>query len=239
MRAQIASATDRAFGWREQLLDLLFPVRCVSCRRAGESLCSDCRSRIQFVTPPFCSRCGAPEPRSRTTCLRCRANPLALTLIRSVGFHEGVLREAVHAHKYNNRRDLTAPLAALLAELFCSLKLHPDIITSVPLHPRRERERGYNQSELLGREFAKNVSLPYIDGLRRTRETADQVNLNGTRRRENVRGAFTADAAAFLDKRVVLVDDVCTTGSTLDECGIALLERGAREVYGLTVSRPR
>ncbi|MGE5138685.1 MAG: ComF family protein [Rudaea sp.] len=141
--------------------------------------------------------------------------------------------------KYQRRVDLVAPLTALLAEHSQLSIIEADVIAAVPLAPARQRERGYNQAELLARALATSTRHPYVQGLYRTRETADQVGKNAAERHANVRGAFRADAGAFRKKCVLLIDDVCTTGATLDACAVALQAQGVEKVYGLTVARPR
>lgn len=239
MQSQIANVATLMGRWRRQLLDLLFPARCVNCNRVGESLCSRCRSQIQFVTPPYCRRCSRPLEFHGDPCPLCRAHPLHITQIRAIGYHEGVLRRAIHALKYRHWTVLADPLAALLQQYLLRTAPSVDLITAVPLHPDRQRERGYNQAELLARSLAARAALPYICGLKRTRPTADQIGLDMGARHENVRGAFAADGTAFAGRRVLIVDDVCTTGATLDACAVALRAQGACEIYGLTVARPR
>ncbi len=239
MRAQMAGAAFIVASWRGQLLDLLFPARCVHCHRIGESLCPSCRSQIQLVTPPYCHRCGASLPQAQAPCIRCRVHPFQLDQNRAVAYHEGVLREAIHSFKYRRRAELAVPLAGLLQQHMQEWAPPVDVVTAVPLHPARQRQRGYNQAELLARALAVGISLPYVQGVHRLRATADQVGLDARTRRENVRGAFGAEGDVFRGRRVLLVDDVCTTGATLDECAGALKAQGAREVYGLTVARPK
>lgn len=149
------------------------------------------------------------------------------------------MREAIHGLKYDKRRDAARPLAAMLADCFRASPEAVDWLTCVPLHPARELERGYNQAELLARAAAPLVGLPFAPLLERTRATADQVGLAPPARRENVQGAFRVTALPMAGKNVLLVDDVCTTGATLDACAEALFQAGAKHVYGLTVSRPR
>ena len=239
MRVQIASASTRVARWRGQLLDLLFPTRCVSCQRPGESFCARCRSQIRFVTPPFCNRCNHPLRTPGDACPQCRRYPLRITQLRAVAYHEGELRAAIHAYKYQRRTDLAIPLAALLHQYVQDAPLPIDVVAAVPLAAERLRQRGYNQAELLARELASHLSLPYRSGLDRIRATADQVGLDARARRANVQAAFTAAPSAWQGRRVLLVDDVCTTGATLDECAGALLAQGATSVYGLAVARPR
>ena len=239
MVRQIATMSTLFEHWRGQLLDLIFPPRCVNCRRVGAALCADCLSKIERVAPPFCAQCSHPLKRSDQTCAQCRQYPLHIAQIRSVAYHEGTAREAIHALKYNRRTDLAAPLGLLLEQQLARAPIEFDAITAVPLAPARLHTRGYNQSELLARALAGRCSRPYVGDLRRVRETADQVGLDANARRQNVSGAFEADPASFRGRRVLVIDDVCTTGATLDACAIALLDSGAKAVYGLTVTRPK
>ncbi len=239
MRAQIASATHQVARWRGQLLDLLFPVRCVNCRRVGESFCPSCRSQIQYVASPVCARCSHPLRFPGEPCPQARMHSRYLDQMHAVGYHEGALREAIHALKYSRRTELAVPLGGLLQQHIPQTSWKIDVITAVPLHPDRRRQRGYNQAELLARELAGRVGLPYVEGLRRLRATADQIGLDAAARRENVRDAFEADASAFRDRHVLMIDDVCTTGATMDACAMALRAQGARSIYGLAIARPR
>jgi ComF family protein len=239
MSSQTAYAATLVARWRRQLLELLFPTRCVSCRRVGESICSQCVSSIRLILPPYCLRCGHNLDYQDEPCFRCDAHPLHLEQIRSVAYHEGALRQAILALKYNHRADVVAPLAAFLQKYLGQNGLEFDLITAVPLHSERQLERGYNQAELLARALGAKIGRPYVAGLRRVRATQDQIGLSLSARHENVRGAFAGDKAAFRGRRVLLVDDVCTTGATLDACASALELCGARSTFGLTVARPR
>jgi competence protein ComFC len=222
-----------------RLLDLLFPPRCVNCKKPNQVLCKTCFDSIRLITTPICQRCGHPLRTVRAACPECRAHPLTITMIRAAAWHEGAIREAIHALKYLRRRDVAAPLASLLSSALPPADLPIDFITSVPLFPLREQERGYNQAELLAIQVARQVRLPYEAVLARTRATADQIGLDGRARRVNVADAFAATTRSLNNKAVLLIDDVCTTGATLDACALALFQEGARAVYGLTVARPR
>lgn len=222
-----------------RLLDLLFPARCVNCKKPGGALCEECFASIQSVTAPFCARCNHPLRSPHAACPECRTHPRIITRIRSAAWHEGAVREAIHALKYNRRRDVVPSLTRLLAQQFAQLDAPIDFLTSVPLYPAREQERGYNQAELLAEQTARMIRSTHVCALRRTRVTADQIGLNASERRANVRDAFAAVGNNMAGANVVLIDDVCTTGATLDACAAALFANGARTVYGLTVARPR
>lgn len=226
-------------GLGERLLDLLFPARCVNCKKSGSALCDSCFASIKTVNPPLCKRCGQPLAPSRADCPECRLHPHIITQLRAACWHEGAVREAIHALKYNRRRDVVPALARLLTAQLATGELVFDMLTSVPLHPSRERERGYNQAELLAEQTARRVRSTYVRALSRTRATTDQIGLNASERRANVHAAFVSAGNIVAGKSVVLIDDVCTTGATLDACAAALFASGARAVYGLTVARPR
>lgn len=225
--------------WGGLLLDLVFPPRCVNCTRVNQTLCQTCLATVQTIASPVCLRCGVPLRTAHAACPDCRTHPPTISRIQSACWHEGALREAIHALKYKRRRDVALPLARLLGTALSTSTVQYDLITSVPLHPMREQERGYNQAELLAQHAAKGYHLPYQRILQRTRATEDQVGLDAPARRANVANAFTADASQCADKTVLIIDDVCTTGATLNACAAALFQARAQAVYGLTVARPR
>lgn len=156
-----------------------------------------------------------------------------------MAFFEDDFRRAIHAFKYLRRPELATPLGAMLNEYLCAHPLPADGIVPIPLHSERERRRGYNQSYLLAREIALFQNLPlWYNVIERTRATQPQVELDAPARRENVREAFAA-TEAVAGARVLLIDDVCTTGATMDACGMALKARGAKSVWGLALARGR
>lgn len=220
-----------------RLIDLLFPPQCGGCRTPGSLWCEACRAAVQPIVPPWCDQCGQPFVTDRL-CASCRAHPLVIEKIRSVALFDGVLREAIHQFKYQRLSSLAEPFGELLADYWRAEQLAADWLIPVPLHPSRERDRGYNQSELLARGLARRVKAPVSStGLRRTRVTAVQMTLNAAQRRENVAGAFECGEARVRGARVVLIDDVGTTGATLDACAQAVLKAGAASVMGLTLAR--
>ncbi|MCC7163168.1 MAG: ComF family protein [Anaerolineae bacterium] len=225
--------------WSTRLLDLLFPSRCVNCGRPGAALCADCLATIQPISSPTCPRCGNPLSSPDAVCFDCRAHPKTITQIQSVCWHDEVARRAVHALKYKKRRDVAPELARFLVAKLAVSELDIDLITGVPLYPVRELERGYNQADLLAIHTANARGLAYKRVMRRTRATRDQIELDAAARRLNVKNALFADEQQVAGKNVLLVDDVATTGATLEACASALFQARARGVYGLTVTRPR
>lgn len=221
------------------VLNLLFPPRCACCAQSGSWLCPGCRAGICFVQPPVCPVCGQAGTSLRL-CRSCRQAPLRIDGIRAVGYLEGTLRTAVHRFKYSNLRPLAAPLGQLMADYFSQHRLPAEVIVPVPLHPHRLRERGYNQAELLAKQIAERVDLPVRPrSLVRVKNTAPQVGLVARQRRDNVGGAFHCPDAGLAGRRVLLVDDVCTTGATLEACSLALQLQGVRAVWGLVLARER
>lgn len=232
------------------LLDLLYPPRCEVCETLGEpAFCPACWAQIERHEPPECRLCGALLPRSitgRATCADCADTRRHFDGARSVGLHVGTLRTAVIQFKFHNRRQLREPLARLLAQRLEAEPEPPDglplrqldCLVPVPLHPRRKQWRGFDQAHLLAHELSRMIGLPSAVGLARTRPTVPQLQLAPGEREQNVRGAFAPLAEALQGKRVLLIDDVYTTGATMNQAARAAKAGGAVAVYALTVSRP-
>ena len=229
-------------GWyatAQGLLDLLCPPRCAVCHHNAGWLCSTCLEKIEFIRPPVCPLCGRPTRISRP-CPSCQHTPLGIDGIRAVGYLEGTLQTAIHRFKYSNVRALATPLGKLAIEYLSSNPLPMDVVVPVPLHSRRLRERGYNQAALLAKEIGASADLPMIDGvLLRIKSTIPQVGLGAAQRRDNVRGAFRCTNTSLAGLSVLLVDDVCTTGATLEACSAALRDTGVKLVWGLVLARER
>ncbi len=211
------------------LLDWVFPPKCGGCGRVGYHLCPQCFAQIAYI---------APDPRAPAHANA--RNASGLRGIRSVAWFEEPLRTAIHNFKYNGQRVLAGPLAGLLVRDWEHLRYPVDAVIGVPLHPQRQKERGYNQSHLLATEFSRATGIPAANhALRRTRHTLPQVTLTAAERWQNVQGAFQGDPSALAGKSVLLIDDVCTTGATLEACARAVLDAGARAVWAITLCRPR
>jgi ComF family protein len=233
----VANPRNQLFKWLRRGLDLLFPPRCVACSQVGSWLCAACQATVEFVPRPICPRCGRPVS-TDDLCLRCRRNPLQLDGIRSVALHEGALRQAIHHLKYKRRRELATPLGRMLFVCWQETRLPADVVVPVPLHTSRQKERGYNQASLLARSLAEHADLTLNEAqLVRRRATAPQVGLGAQERKVNVRDAFVWIGDGLADARVLLVDDVCTTGSTLEACALALRQAGAESIWALTLAR--
>ncbi|MFH1484246.1 MAG: ComF family protein [Chloroflexota bacterium] len=226
---------------RDAIIELLFPARCVGCGQEGAFLCAPCRDGLPRHLPPYCLKCGEgllPNASGSALCLRCRQVPLEIDGIRSPYLFQGTVREAVHALKYRHLRALAPTLAHLLRQHLEAQPLPVEILVPVPLHRRRLRERGYNQAALLARELGKLLDLPVVEpALGRTRDAPPQARATtAEERRRNVAQAFVAGPGVE-GKSALLIDDVCTTGATLEACAQALKKAGAASVWGLTLAR--
>jgi ComF family protein len=227
------------------LLAVLLAPACAACARPLDRptrgpVCVRCWQAIVRISPPVCDACGDPLPSWRTIsgqidlCPRCRRRDTQVVRGRAFGEYEGSLRAVVHALKYGRRRSLAKPLAGLLAAHGAEILRGADAVVPVPLHRSRKRARGFNQAA----ELARHLPVRTAHLLRRVRATPSQTDLPADERHANVRGAFALCGGARLDGRVmVLIDDVSTTGATLDACARVLRDGGAREVRALTVAR--
>jgi ComF family protein len=231
------------------LLDLLFSRACEGCGAAMAeetgSLCWDCQAGVKVVQLPFCDRCGDPVAGAVTSlfeCAWCRKTHPAFDWARSAVRYEGVAKACLRRFKYNTGTWLLDNLSEWLWALWqsCPASVQSaDVITCVPLHPGRERERGYNQAELLANRLAIRLGIPFQKRLLwRTRSTATQTHLTAAQRAHNVKGVFTVPWPSRVHgARIVLVDDVMTTGATVNECARALKAAHADSVMVLTVAR--
>lgn len=224
------------------VVDLLFPPSCQVCRAPGpELLCRACVDRFRLIRPPVCERCGKPlrgPPDLIFTCISCRHRRLYFRQARTAGVYDGALRDAVHALKFKGRVALSGPLGALMAEVAARdpVLRACDVVIPVPLHPARQAERGFNQAEALAQEVGAALQRPLAPhAVTRARATEAQSGLTLPERRANVRRAFVA--APLTVRRVLLIDDVLSTGFTVGECARALRVAGAREVVVLTLAR--
>jgi ComF family protein len=200
-------------------------------------LCEQCLATIRPLGSDSCPRCAGPS-RLGAICPTCRRYNGPIAGIRAACSYEGVVRKAIHSFKYRHRQTMAGTLANLVGMEFRRRPLQVDLLVPVPLHPRRLAERGYNQSALLAREISTLLGAPVAEPLERRRETAAQAGLKAVERRSNVLGAFHCSEAANLSgRRVGIVDDVCATGATLEDCARALREAGCISAWGIVVAR--
>jgi ComF family protein len=217
--------------------DLFLPPRCGGCARVGKWLCGGCRARIRYLQQPLCRRCGAEVETARSDC-GCRTRLHSLSRLRSAVAYEGPIELAIQRFKYRGWRRLADPLALLLVERLAVEGLAAAWVVPVPLHPERLRMRGFNQSELLARHVTARLDLEPPPGrLLRTRATPPQVGHDRRWRQNNVRDAFYWQGAGLGGRSILLIDDVATTGATLDACAAALKAGGSGPVIGAAVAR--
>lgn len=203
------------------LLDLIFPPRCVHCGRVDTTFCEEDQTNL------------------RNTAIQYHPRPLPeFVAASSTGDHQGILQSAVRALKYYNARNLAVPLGERLTQVVTQQDWTFDMIVPVPMHTSRLRQRGYNQAEEIAQVVAQMTQKPCIPkAIIRQRATQSQVGLNQRERQQNLVDAFVADPELVAEKRLLLIDDVLTTGTTLSMCAQAALEQGAAELYGLTVTQ--
>jgi ComF family protein len=222
----------------EKVIDFFFPRRCVECGKLGDFLCDSCRQKLPRLLRPFCQQCGKPES-SGGLCAACWGRQTDIDGIRSVFRFEGAVRHAIYGLKYHNLKAISGCLSVLMANYLQDDPMQAEVLIPVPLHPRRLRERGYNQASLLAKKLGKLIALPILDGsLCRLKDSLPQARTATVEeRRINVEKAFACRDEKIYGKSVILIDDVCTSGATLESCAMALKAAGAVSVWGLTLAR--
>lgn len=210
----------------EQILNLIFPKKCIGCQKEGVWFCENCISKVALCEMPLL-----------------RFADSKLDGLISIAYFKEPLKEAIHAFKYDGIRELVCPLSKLAIKHLEDDRLKfikSFILIPIPLYKDKELERGFNQAALLTEEIAKKLNLKILkDGLVKTKKTKAQMELKGKERRENVKGtfAFIGDKKEIRNKKILLVDDVITTGSTLNEAAKVLKRAGAKVVWGLVVAK--
>ncbi len=230
----------------KNLLNLVYPAHCLSCKIPLEDtgeihLCKRCVGEIKPNPKPWCVRCGRSVDSAHTPCHECRKRRYSFERAYSACLYEGPLKECIHQFKYRGRSHLSAILSKLMIDF---IKENPEIleglnaVAAVPLSGKRLKEREYNQSRLLAAEISKEFAMPLLDALIKTRTTLPQSELNRKTRLDNVKGTFGVKPGLGVKGRgLLLVDDVLTTGATLNECSRVLLNAGAKRVVALTLAR--
>jgi competence protein ComFC len=229
----------------ETLNGLFFPPHCAGCEVALRSgwLCKNCTDSLTPVTPPRCETCSQPYSGALEAfvCANCHGRDFHFVCAVAVMRSCGIVRDVVHRFKYGGELWIAGLLTDFLAQGLDDPRLRHcrfDAVVPVPLHPLRKREREFNQAEILADRLARKNNLTVLNALQRIRYTVTQTHFDRRRRMENLRNAFDLRRGSLvLGQDLLLVDDVLTTGSTLDECARVLLEAGARSVRALTVAR--
>lgn len=229
------------------VVSLFYPPACEGCGLSvgfNEYLCTECRERAPRIVPPFCARCAEPfagAVTSEFSCSNCANQTLHFEAAVAGYRARGIVRRLIHQFKYGHHVYLRHVVGDWLAAVLDDPRLNPkqfDLIVPVPLHPARQRERGFNQAALLARSLSLRTSLPVWSALERLRYTTTQTAFDRAERMQNLHNAFRLRPGRNVrGSRVLLVDDVLTTGSTLSECARVLKKSGASSVYAATAAR--
>lgn len=231
--------------FREILFSLFFPRRCLGCGKTGGYFCSECLNLVSLDPERICPVCERPSIGGRTHpgCL----TSTALDGLTSIFSYKGIIKKGIAKLKYRFVSDLASDLVELFLASCGEDKTFSDfclekqsVLVPIPLHPQRERWRGFNQSALLGKMIADNLNLDFVSSLlKRTKNTKPQIKLKEKERKENIKGAFLVSPNISISQslNILLFDDVWTTGATLKEAGKVLKKGGAGKVWGLTIAR--
>jgi competence protein ComFC len=232
MRSRIHKA-----GWK--ILDWFFPPSCAGCGEWGKKYCPECLKKTKLISNPICQLCGDPVPDPRIViCDRCNSSEVAFFAVRSWAYFEDPLQSAIHQLKYKQDIGLAGELARHLIGMLKKIGWQIDVVLGIPLDSVRRRERGYNQAALLAKPISWELGIKYQpEAVVRIKQTRTQVGLDRRERVENMAGAFQAREDLVSDATILLVDDVITTGSTMNACALSLLQSGAATVYGITLAR--
>ena len=230
----------------ETASSIIFPVECETCKAVLSPLpplgvCARCESEIKILRAPHCATCGRTLANDGPKCAECYNESFHFDRAFACALYEGKMKELLHAYKFGRRKYLKNFFLKIMSQfVHAYVKTeHFDAVAAVPIDPKKKRERGFNQSELLSKKLAARLKLPHASrGLSRTRSSSPQSLLSKQDRKQNVQGCFLVKAKeSFREKRVLLIDDILTTGQTASECARILKEAGARSVTLLACAR--
>ena len=220
--------------------DILFPPRCLGCRQFGNWLCQNCRDKIEVIRTPICYKCRRLSPDFKI-CSGCRRHQPYLNRVIVYSYWQSPLKELVYGLKYHRVKPIAEVLGGWLTGIVTNFCPETNlIIVPVPLHQRRMWDRGFNQAELLAEVISQSLHQPLVKAIRRRRFTRPQFGLTKTKRLTNVAAAFAIAPryqSLIIGRTVLLVDDIVTTGATLNECAKILKQNGAKEIWGLVLAR--
>lgn len=232
-----------AYKVKMTIKDAVYPED-ITCDVCGEELtaktryrlCGDCSGKLPRVGEHICLVCGAPSTDEADYCIRCQQNESTFSKNRSPLVYDAIARDMVHMLKFGGKKYIAKTLGAMMCDEFLRRGIEADIAVFVPMTQDEEKGRGFNQSELLAREVGERLNMPVLPALVKTRETAAQKRLTGKEREENLKGVFACVFDEVKGRRILLIDDVFTTGATANACARALLKGGARDVCVLTAA---
>jgi ComF family protein len=224
------------FLWK--MADFVYPPTCPACHQLNTRFCKDCLATVNLLTHSFCLFCGAPVPPGNIVCVQCSTTPVFVTNVAAWGVYEGPLRGAIHALKYKSDLGLGDFFSRFLIEILLLKQWEFDLVIPVPISKKHQKERSYNQSALLARPIADFFGVEYSSrSLARIRDTGSQINRNKEERDIALNGAFLGNPDKLKGRKVLLVDDIITTGATVNHCAEALIISGAQEVKAISLAR--
>jgi competence protein ComFC len=229
---------------KDFILDLIFPRECLGCGGEGRYLCGDCLGKIDFVKIDYCPLCKKPSTLNKI-CPACQGETAIKAVWVAGDYNQKILQDLIHNLKYNYLEDISSDLARILfrflrlKNIFINFGINAEntILVPVPLHRKRFLSRGFNQSELLAEKLGKLLDVNNLGILKRVKNTQTQINLTRKERQENVKDAFAVLEKNSNNKKIILIDDVLTTGSTFKECAKVLTSAGFGEIYGLVIAQ--
>lgn len=232
---------------KNMFLNALYPkhIKCICCgneldQNSINDICPKCYDDCRIIYRNHCTRCGAPMPDNSTSvCFNCKSTNFDFENCRACFAYSGKIRSAIYKFKYKHQSFLAEPFAKFMAKLYATTDWDIDIVTFVPLHNKREKSRGYNQSKLLAIEFCKLTKLPLIDSTERIIDTPSQTSKTRDERIKNIKDAFKIKKECktqIANKNILVIDDVYTTGSTANEISKVLIKNGAQKIYVLTLA---
>ena len=225
----------------KKILELLYPTTCVFCRGICKTgICKSCSEKIDYIQEPLCKKCGKLiHSQEGEFCFDCQRRMLHYEQGRSLWLHKRPVSSSIYDFKYKNKRVYGEIYGREMAEQFNDLirMWEIDVLIPVPLHRKRQRKRGYNQAEIIARELGKRLGIPVdMSVIIRERETTPQKELGQKNRRKNLKKAFCLTGKRLIGKNILLIDDIYTTGSTIDAMAEVLMKTGCEKIYFLTIS---
>lgn len=232
--------------FKNKLIKLIYPnhIKCIFCgdelnQNEYNDTCENCIKHLPFINF-YCARCGLPKNEDDTgVCISCKTTNFNFVNAISVFEYKDEILKIIHKFKFSNGKYLFKPMARFMAERFSTENCFIDLVTDVPMFPKRLKERGYNQASLLAKEFSELLNLKYVDCCERIVDNKHQTELNFKQRRENVKDCFSLKSGykqVIKDKTILIIDDVFTTGATVNEISNILLKHGAKACYVLTLA---
>lgn len=229
-----------------KISDWIYPPKCIICQNIlslelPRWFCEQCRQKLVYIEKPVCIKCGRQAENENTTCPLCAHKTFSFHRNVSLFVYDGDIKDVIHRFKFGNHPEFGEGLAILMAEVFMrEFDSQIDCIVPIPMHRKKERSRGFNQAAILANGVSKAIGVPVCTGLSRKKQTKPQGSLSAAEREENVKNAFEVKERMFFqNKKVLLIDDVFTTGSTVESCAKTLISAGAKEVSSLTLSSTR